>query len=124
MPPTLIPLSFARAFPTPVGMNRLLLRFCPPAMSVAHALGDEPAGLAMLARVFRCSQKATGFRGSLRVVAEWATPRRRSEMANKEQMSRVPSARTLARLMTTGRDMLSKSETVNIAAIEGSIPAL
>lgn len=68
--------------------------------------------------------KTTGFRGSLRVVAEWATRRRRSEMANTEQLSRVPSARTLARLMTTGRDTLSKSETVTIAAIEGSIPAL
>ena len=45
-------------------------------------------------------------------------------MANAEQLSRVPSARTLARLMTTGRDTLSKSETVTIAAIESGIPAL
>ena len=54
----------------------------------------------------------------------WATRRRRSEIANTEQLSRVPSARTLARLMTTGRDTLSKSETVTIAAIEDGIPAL
>jgi hypothetical protein len=32
-------------------------------------------------------------------------------------MQPVPSARTIARLMTTGRNTLSKSETVAIAAI-------
>jgi transposase len=32
---------------------------------------------------------------------------------------RVPSAGTIARLMTTGRDDLTESETVTIAAIEG-----
>jgi transposase len=63
-----------------------------------------------------------GFRGSLRVVTEWATRRRRAEKA--EGLHRVPSARTLARLMTTGRDTLSKSETVTIAAIERSVPSL
>lgn len=39
-------------------------------------------------------------------------------------MRRTPSARTIARLMTTGRDTLSKAETLTIAAIEDSIPAL
>ena len=63
-----------------------------------------------------------GFRGSLRVVTEWATRRRRAEKA--EGLHRVPSARTIARLMTTGRDTLSKSETITIAAIEQSVPLL
>jgi transposase len=43
-----------------------------------------------------------GFRGSLRVVNEWAT----------------------RRLMSFDRDRLSKSETVTVAAIEGGVPLL
>jgi transposase len=66
--------------------------------------------------------KAAGFRGSLRVVTEWATRRRRAEQASG--LHRVPSARTLARLMTTGRDTLSRSETITVTAIEQSVPAL
>ena len=68
--------------------------------------------------------KAHGFRGSLRVVGEWTTRRRRAEKATDQQLQRVPSARTIARLMTTGRDHLSKADTVTIAAIEGSVPTL
>ena len=65
-----------------------------------------------------------GFRGSLRVVGEWATRRRRAERADTENLQRIPSARTIARLMTVGRDMLSKAETVTVAAIEAGIPTL
>jgi transposase len=36
----------------------------------------------------------------------------------------VPSARTIARLMTVGRDNLTKAETVAIAAIESGVPTL
>jgi transposase len=68
--------------------------------------------------------KGLGFRGSARVVAEWATRRRRAEKADIESLHRIPSARTIARLMTTGRDTLSKSETVTIAAIEDRVPLL
>lgn len=68
--------------------------------------------------------KALGFRGSVRVVTEWATRRRRAEKADAASLHRVPSARTIARLMTTGRDTLSKSETVTIAAIEEGVPLL
>src|ERR1700730_790645 len=68
--------------------------------------------------------KVLGFGGSVRVVTEWATRRRRAEKADPESLHRVPSARTLARLMTTGRDTLSKSETVTIAAIEDGVPLL
>jgi transposase len=65
-----------------------------------------------------------GFRGSLRVVAEWATRRRRAEQVNVEGLSRVPSARTVARLMTTARDSLTKTQTVTVATIETAVPTL
>ncbi|CAO3378972.1 Mobile element protein [Azospirillum argentinense] len=68
--------------------------------------------------------KKHGFRGSLRVVGEWATRRRQAERADRRALSRTPSARTVARLMTIGRDGLSKAETVTVAAIEGSVPRL
>jgi transposase len=64
------------------------------------------------------------FRGSLRVVAEWATRRRRAERADAENLQRIPSARTIARLMTTGRDTVSKADSVTIAAIEAGVPRL
>lgn len=68
--------------------------------------------------------KQRGFRGSLRVVGEWATRRRRAEQANDKNLRRVPSARTLARLMTSRRDRLSKAETITVAAVEDRVPAL
>ena len=49
-----------------------------------------------------------GFRGSLRVVGEWSTRRRRAEQASDKQLQRVPSARTIARMMTVGRDHLTR----------------
>ena len=68
--------------------------------------------------------KARGFRGSLRVVGEWTTRRRRSEKADVENLHRIPSARTIARLMTVGRDTLSKAETITVAAVEAGVPTL
>ncbi len=68
--------------------------------------------------------RASGFRGSLRVVGEWTTRRRRAERIGDEQLQRIPSARTIARLMSMGRDMLTKAETMTIAAIESGVPAL
>jgi transposase len=68
--------------------------------------------------------KGQGFRGSLRVVTEWATRRRRAEKADADSLQRVPSARTIARLMTIGRDTLTKPETVTIAAVEQGVPQL
>lgn len=67
--------------------------------------------------------KIRGFRGSLRVVTEWATRRRRAEKAG-DRLQRVPSARTIAKLMTTDRDHLSKADAVMIAAIESGVPTL
>lgn len=58
------------------------------------------------------------------MVAEWATRRRRSEMMDTGGLSRTPSARRLARLMTTGRDHLTKSETVMVTAVEAGVPEL
>jgi transposase len=67
---------------------------------------------------------ARGFRGSLRVISEWATRRRRAEKADAQNLQRIPSARTIARLMTIGRDVLTKAETITVAAIEASVPTL
>ena len=68
--------------------------------------------------------KARGFHGSLRVAGEWTTRRRRAETASNQQLQRVPSARTIARLMTTARDHLSRPDAVTIAAIEETVPTL
>ena len=68
--------------------------------------------------------KGRGFHGSLRVVCEWATRRRRAEKTDAASLARVPSARTIARLMSIGRYNLSKAETVTIAAIEDGLPQL
>ena len=68
--------------------------------------------------------RTLGFRGSARVVAEWATRRRRVEKADAESLKRIPSARTIARLMTIRRDNLSKADTMTVAAIESNVPAL
>jgi transposase len=68
--------------------------------------------------------KYKGFRGCSRVVGEWAARRRRSERICEQQLQKVPSARTIARLMTTARDQLSKADTITIAAIEVGVPAL
>ena len=68
--------------------------------------------------------KTEGFQGSLRVVSEWATRRRRADRVDAETLHRVPSARTIARLMTTSRDTLSKAETVTVAAVEAGVPVL
>ncbi len=65
-----------------------------------------------------------GFRGSLRVVAEWATRRRRADKMQVQGTQKAPSACTLARLMTMGRDHLSKADTVTVAAIETGVPHL
>jgi len=44
--------------------------------------------------------KEHGFHGSLRVVGERATRRRRAQKLANQQLQKVPSARTIARLMT------------------------
>ena len=68
--------------------------------------------------------RARGFHGSLRVVGEWTTRRRRAERAADQQLQKAPSAKTIARLMTIARDQLNKAESITVAAIEASAPAL
>ena len=68
--------------------------------------------------------RSQGFRGSLRVVTEWATRRRRAELMQAQGLQKAPSARTLARLMSMGRDHLSKADTVTVAAVEAGVPDL
>ncbi|RZS76892.1 transposase [Phyllobacterium myrsinacearum] len=68
--------------------------------------------------------RSQGFQGSARVVAEWATRRRRAEQVNAGSLQRLPSARNIARLMTTGRDALSKADSIVITAIENRLPSL
>jgi transposase len=58
------------------------------------------------------------------VVTEWATRRRRAEKADAEYLKRIPSSRTIARMMTFGRNNLSKAETVTVTAIEIGVPGL
>ncbi len=65
-----------------------------------------------------------GFSGSVRVVTEWATRRRRAEAVGGVGLGRVPSARRLARLLTIDRDSLSKADAMIVAAIEKNVPAL
>jgi transposase len=65
-----------------------------------------------------------GFRGSLRVVSEWATRRRRAQMASKQQLQKVPSVRAIARLMTVKRDPRNKADAVTLAAIQAGVPSL
>ena len=56
--------------------------------------------------------------------AEWAARRRQAERADVSSLSRAPSARTIARLLTMDRGGLTKSETVTVAAIEAGTPLL
>ena len=93
----------------------------------ARGLGRNIWSRRLPAKIWRhFKQRTFGDRGALsrpfdKLRMRRATRRRRSEMASTEQLQRVPSARSLARLMTTGRDTLSKSETIAIAAIKGAI---
>jgi transposase len=68
--------------------------------------------------------KERGFRGSLRVVGEWTTRHRRADQMQAQGLQKVPSARTIARLMGAGRDHLTKTDTVTVAAVEAGVPGL
>jgi transposase len=65
-----------------------------------------------------------GFRGCRGVVSEWSARRKRAETADAGAIGRAPSARTIARLLTIGRDQLSKAQTVTVAAIERGVATL
>jgi transposase len=93
------------------------LALCLPWLDEQWAAGERN-GAALWRRL-----RKQGFGGCLRVVTEWATRRRQADKANGA-LNRAPAARTIARLLTFGRDRLSKSETVTVAAIEGGVPLL
>jgi transposase len=63
-----------------------------------------------------------GFAGSLRVIGEWATRRRRDEMAAGPR--RCPSARALARTLSTSPELLSRADRTIAAVVEKAAPAL
>lgn len=67
--------------------------------------------------------KMQGFRGSRRVVSEWATRCRRADGADAmlDPHSICPNHRSFA---NNSRDNLAKSETVIVAATDGCIPLL
>ncbi|KKC33470.1 transposase [Devosia psychrophila] len=65
-----------------------------------------------------------GFSGQRGIVSQWAHRRRLAEKANQSGLARTPSARVIARLMTTARDDLAKSEAILVAAIEVTVPEL
>nr|WP_309402283.1 transposase [Aminobacter niigataensis] len=68
--------------------------------------------------------RAEGFPGQSGVVSQWAQRRRLGEKAHQSGLARTPSARIIARLMTSARDDLTKSEAILVAAIERNVPDL
>jgi transposase len=68
--------------------------------------------------------KKSGFPGSLRVITEWATRRRRTEAAPDGMPQKCPSARVVARLMTMACDQLSRHDAALVATIAAAAPAL
>jgi transposase len=48
----------------------------------------------------------------------------RYTQVSKQQLQRIPSARTIAHLMTTKRNCMTKADAVIVAAIEAGVPSL
>jgi transposase len=68
--------------------------------------------------------RRAGFGGSLRVVTEWATRRRRTEAAQASGPRKCPSARKIAMMLTQKRTYLTKEEAMTVAIIESAVPIL
>ncbi|WP_322896262.1 MULTISPECIES: hypothetical protein [unclassified Yoonia] len=68
--------------------------------------------------------RADGFRGSRRVVGEWATRHRRAEQIVPSGQRKSPTARKIVRLLTIGRDQLSRAGAIQVAKIEAALPFL
>lgn len=66
--------------------------------------------------------RARGYAGSLRVVTEWATRRRRDEAA--ELPCRCPSSRVIARLLMLAPERLSRADLMLVTLIEAKLPCL
>jgi len=82
------------------------------------------AGCRSGAELWRRLQKTAGFCGSLRVVAEWATRRRRAESAGPERLRKPPPPRVLSRLLSSERDHLTKGDAIMVARVERRVPLL
>ena len=81
------------------------------------------AGCRNGAELFR-QLRSIGYAGSARVVAEWATRRRRTEAAPIKAPIAPPSARSIARIMTIARDQISNADAVTVTVIEQAVPQL
>ena len=68
--------------------------------------------------------RAAGFPGRSGVVSQWAQRRRLAEKAGQNGLARTPSARIIARLLTSARDDLTRSDAILAAAIEGNVQDL
>jgi transposase len=68
--------------------------------------------------------RLAGFGGSLRVVTEWATRRRRAEAAEASGPRKCPSARKIAMMLTQKRAYLAREDAVIVAIIEADVPVL
>ena len=68
--------------------------------------------------------RPAGFGGSLRVVTEWATRRRRAETAQASGPRKCPSARKIAIMLTQKRAHLTREDAVTVAMIEAAVPLL
>jgi transposase len=68
--------------------------------------------------------RRAGFGGSLRVVSEWTTRRRRAEAAQASGPRRRPSARKIAMMLTQKRAHLTREDAMTVAIIEDAVPVL
>jgi hypothetical protein len=54
-------------------------------------------------------------------MGDAAPPGRKGQ---RSQLQKVPPARTIARLMTTARNQVSKADSITVAALEAGVPTL
>lgn len=127
---------FARLSAKPVIAESSFAMFC--AVSASTCSGHDPSSLdswlpwlngrweegARNALALWREMRTDGFAGQSGVVSQWAQRRRLVERANQSGLARTPSARIVARLMTTARDDLAKTEAILVAAIEVHVPEL
>ena len=66
----------------------------------------------------------TDFWAARAVVSEWSGRRRRAERTGLAALTRAPSARTIARLLTTSRERLSRADPLVVAAVENGVAVL
>ena len=108
---------------------RLLRRRAAPTPSTVRVVGiDDFAWLkGQRYGTIVCDLRAAGFGGSLRVVTEWTTRRRRASRAGAnrpDSITTLPSARTIARLLTSDRDCRSAEALRIRVAVETASPTI